>query len=84
VDDLLLEKAGSTPAQWQRSGETGGGFNSRVVDSGEPKARPASGVSLSAESDEQSMNLLPIAIGIIGAIAFVGGVLVLRFPWLLQ
>jgi hypothetical protein len=29
-------------------------------------------------------DLLFIALGIIGAIAFVGGVLVLRFPWVLQ
>lgn len=48
-------KAGSTPARSQRSGETGGRFNSGVVDSGEPKARPASGVRASAESDAQSI-----------------------------
>jgi hypothetical protein len=53
------EKAGSTPAQSQRSGETGGRFDSGVVDSGEPKARPASGVSLSAESGERSISAFP-------------------------
>jgi hypothetical protein len=47
-------KAGSTPAQSQRSGETGERFNSAVVDSGEPKARPASVDSSQAESCEQS------------------------------
>jgi hypothetical protein len=51
------EKAGSTPAQSQRSGETGAGFDSRVVDSGEPKARPASVVSSPAESGAQSRKL---------------------------
>jgi len=49
-------KAGSTPARSQRSGETGGRFDSGVVDSGEPKARPASGVRLSAESGDQSIS----------------------------
>jgi hypothetical protein len=43
-------KAGATPAQSQRSGETGATFESSVVDSGEPKGAAGPADNASAES----------------------------------
>lgn len=44
------EKAGSIPARLPRSGETGGGFDSREMRSGEPKGTAGPAVKASAES----------------------------------
>lgn len=44
------EKAGSIPARLPRSGETGGGFDSREVRSGEPNGTAGPAVKASAES----------------------------------
>jgi hypothetical protein len=54
------DKAGSTPAQSQRSGETGAGFESSEVLSGETKARAASPDSAAAESGAQSNDSPPM------------------------
>lgn len=50
VGEHAQGKAGSTPAQSQRSGETGAGFDPRVGDSGEPKGAAGTADKAAAES----------------------------------